>query len=256
MGSMTTLKALLQASGILSLSSLRNQNYNNCNGIGVRLYLWFDYSCSDTSILNVPSSTAQYTKDYGYSKSDYVSTPFPQNALNSIINLLKQSPNQWGAYIQFDPSGGGYMNTVSSTATPYPNRAGTLYGIQYYVSLYQNEPTSSNNYKWINNVETALKPYVTGQKYQNYPDLNIGSNYGNLYFGSSNFNRLKQIKSIYDPTNVFRNDQSIPIANYYINVNSSLVSSKESQTWKNEKKSLKTWKNEKKTLKEKFKTNN
>ncbi len=72
-------------------------------------------------------------------------------------------------------------------------------------------PKSHPGYVWISKFEQILKPFVNGKKYQNYPDLDIGPDYGNAYFGAENFNRLKQIKKKYDPQNVLRNEQSIPV---------------------------------------------
>jgi FAD/FMN-containing dehydrogenase len=48
-------------------------------------------------------------------------------------------------------------------------------------------------------------------RYQNYGDLDLGENWGELYWGTTNLNRLKQSKARYDPLNVFHSAQSIPL---------------------------------------------
>ena len=83
--------------------------------------------------------------------------------------------------------------------------------MQYMTPLFKGEPRNSPSWVWINGLESDLKPFVNGLHYQNYPDLDIGPNYGNSYYGVENFNRLKEIKARYDPQNFFRNEQSIPL---------------------------------------------
>lgn len=46
--------------------------------------------------------------------------------------------------------------------------------------------------------------------FKNYPDIDLGNTFGADYFGEENFERLKSIKTQYDPDNIFRNGQSIP----------------------------------------------
>ncbi len=48
------------------------------------------------------------------------------------------------------------------------------------------------------------------KSYVNVPDGNI-KDFGRAYYGD-NFDRLKQVKRKYDPLNVFRYPQSIPVA--------------------------------------------
>jgi hypothetical protein len=70
-----------------------------------------------------------------------------------------------------------------------------------------------------------MTPYVSKNPrsaYINYRDLDIGINsfgknsyqegqvYGAKYF-NNNFDRLVKIKSVVDPENFFRNEQSIPV---------------------------------------------
>src|SRR6476620_5552339 len=57
---------------------------------------------------------------------------------------------------------------------------------------------------------TALRPYMSGGAYVNYPDVDL-PDYAAAYWGA-NLPRLKQIKSAFDPNNVFSHRQSVPLA--------------------------------------------
>lgn len=53
-----------------------------------------------------------------------------------------------------------------------------------------------------------MRPHVPGACYVNYCDLDL-PDWAASYWGA-NLSRLRQIKSQYDPGNVFRHAQSVP----------------------------------------------
>jgi FAD/FMN-containing dehydrogenase len=55
-----------------------------------------------------------------------------------------------------------------------------------------------------------MRPYMSGAAYVNYCDLDL-ADWPNAYWGA-NLARLKQIKSAFDPDNIFRHAQSVPPA--------------------------------------------
>jgi FAD/FMN-containing dehydrogenase len=62
---------------------------------------------------------------------------------------------------------------------------------------------------WVENFSVAMRPFVEGG-YVNVPDASF-VNWGELYYGI-NYARLREIKSMYDPENIFNFPQSIPLA--------------------------------------------
>jgi FAD/FMN-containing dehydrogenase len=65
--------------------------------------------------------------------------------------------------------------------------------------------------KSLNALYDAMRPHVSGAAYVNYCDLDLGSRAPRAYWGD-NLERLEQIKKTWDPDNVFRHPQSVPVA--------------------------------------------
>ena len=59
---------------------------------------------------------------------------------------------------------------------------------------------------WISEFSLALRPYVNGA-YANVPNVGM-LDWETAYWGS-NFDRLRRIKSTYDPNNIFQYEQSV-----------------------------------------------
>lgn len=115
------------------------------------------------------------------------------------------------------------MSRISESETPFPHRADNIYMIHYLVSRYTKEE-SERHIKWINRLYDYMTPYVSNsprRAYYNYRDLEIGTNnkhgmtsyskasiWGLKYF-KNNFERSVRVKTKFDPSNFFRNEQSI-----------------------------------------------
>ncbi|KAK4440252.1 Berberine bridge enzyme-like 18 [Sesamum alatum] len=131
-------------------------------------------------LLNRTQPNLRYFKG----KSDYVQTPIPERGLKGIWRRLSQ-PNSAETEIFLTPYG-GRMDEISESAI---------------------------------HILTGLSPR---EAYVNYRDLDIGVNniegetsyeqasiWGMKYF-KNNFDRLVQVKTMIDPSNFFKNEQSIP----------------------------------------------
>ncbi|KAJ4702895.1 cannabidiolic acid synthase-like [Melia azedarach] len=156
-------------------------------------------------------------------KSDYVKEPIPETALEGIYNRFFEEEGE-NALITMVPYG-GKMSEISESETPFPHRAGNIYQIMYYVYWQEDNEEESQRYiDWIRRFYSYMTPYVSQnprEAYVNYRDLDIGSNneghtsykqasiWGKKYF-KNNFNRLIRVKTMVDPGNFFRNEQSIP----------------------------------------------
>ncbi|KAG2612175.1 berberine bridge enzyme-like Cyn d 4 [Panicum virgatum] len=169
------------------------------------------------SLLNRGTSLSTFTKN----KSDYVRRAIAKDDWKSIFPWFAMS----GAGMIILEPHGGFIGTVPPSATPYPHRSGVLYNIQY-IAFWPAGSDGSAATSWISNFYDFMGQFVTNnprEAYVNYRDLDIGENtvvndvstldggkvWGERYF-AGNFRRLAAVKGAVDPTDFFRNEQSIP----------------------------------------------
>ena len=57
-------------------------------------------------------------------------------------------------------------------------------------------------------VPDALRPYMNGHVYQNYPNRAL-KDFAKAYWGDATYLRLREVKTKYDPSNFFCYEQSI-----------------------------------------------
>ncbi|KFK44884.1 hypothetical protein AALP_AA1G315500 [Arabis alpina] len=179
---------------------------------------WADYPIgTPTSVLLNPIVAK---KTFMKRKSDYVKSPISKTGLGLILKKLVEVEKvemNWNPY-------GGRMGEIPSSRTPFPHRAGNLFNIEYIIDWSEAGDDVEKNYlARAREMYEFMTPYVSSnprEAYLNYRDLDIGSSvnstyeeskiYGAKYF-KSNFERLVNIKSVYDEINFWRNEQSIPV---------------------------------------------
>ncbi|KAF4377401.1 hypothetical protein F8388_013747 [Cannabis sativa] len=160
-------------------------------------------------------------------KSDYVKEPIPEKGLEGIWERLYEE--DVGSGIVIMSPYGGKMSEIPESELPFGHRGGNMYKIQYLI-YWEEEDNSGivveKHISWIRRLYNYMTPFVSKNPrsaYINYRDLDIGRNsnkgtatyaqasiWGVKYFGQNNFNRLVHVKTMVDPTNFFRNEQSIP----------------------------------------------
>ncbi|XP_048323331.2 berberine bridge enzyme-like 9 [Ziziphus jujuba] len=152
-------------------------------------------------------------------KSDYVKEIIPRDGLEAIWKAVIEGGEvvmQWNPY-------GGKMSEISETETPFPHRKGNIFKIQYLLNWMEDGIEATNHHlNFSRELHEAMTPYVSKnprEAFLNYRDFDIGTSsvgkydegrvYGMKYF-KGNFDRLVKVKTVADPDNFFRNEQSIP----------------------------------------------
>ncbi|KAL9688891.1 hypothetical protein QQ045_033317 [Rhodiola kirilowii] len=165
------------------------------------------------SLLNRTHTDTSFFK----AKSDYVQKPITKDAFEKICQTFGEEEV---VYLIMEPYG-GRMDQISESEIPFPHRKGNIYNIQYLVKWNQLDDDELKHLHWIRELYTYMKPFVSAKPraaYLNYRDLDLGSGTASYSHGMSwgvryfkgNSMRLAHIKSIADPENFFRNQQSIP----------------------------------------------
>ncbi|KAL7131193.1 hypothetical protein ABFS83_13G182000 [Erythranthe nasuta] len=176
--------------------------------------------------LDVLLDTTPPTRQYYKGKSDFVQEPIPVDGLQGIWRFMHQE-DELSIELQFSPYG-GKMNSFSESETPFPHRSGNIFMIEYGLYWYlPGKEEAEKHLNWMRRFHGYMATYASKsprQAYVNYRDLDLGmtslysgnitsfeqaSEWGMKYF-KNNFDRLVRVKTTVDPTNFFRNEQSIP----------------------------------------------
>jgi FAD/FMN-containing dehydrogenase len=104
---------------------------------------------------------------------------------------------------------GGSLGEIAPDATAFVHRRATLFCLQY-GSVWSGPADTQKRLDDMRQFYASLRPYMSGAAYVNYCDLDL-PDYATAYWGE-NLPRLKQIKSDFDPSNVFRHAQSVPLS--------------------------------------------
>ncbi|XP_056175520.1 berberine bridge enzyme-like 19 [Syzygium oleosum] len=194
----------------------------NCTELSwIQSVLWWDGF--DSGSIPAPETLLSRVDSTNFlkRKSDYVQTPISK----ANLELLWKKMIELGKVgFVFNPYG-GRMSEIPASATPFPHRAGNLFKIQYSINWSEDDPELEKNYlEQARSLHSFMTPFVSKKPrsaYLNYRDLDIGTStngknsyeegrvYGVSYF-NDNFERLVKVKTAADPTNFFRNEQSIP----------------------------------------------
>ncbi|KAL5708919.1 cinnamyl-alcohol dehydrogenase [Ranunculus cassubicifolius] len=162
------------------------------------------------------------SKNFFKAESDFVKKPISISDLESIWKVMLSADEDISPQMITEPMG-GRMAEISESASPFPNRKGNLYNIQYFLT-WQNGSATPRFVEAARRLYNFTTPFVSKSpraRYVNYRDLDIGVNkdvntsyeearvWGESYFGA-NFERLAVVKGKVDPENYFWNEQSIP----------------------------------------------
>lgn len=141
---------------------------------------------------------------YMKAKSDYLFAPMSDEGLLKLMSGLENLSA--GVIAAIMDSYGGAINRVDKSATAFSHRENTHYSIQYYSEWHKPE-TTAGRLKAMKDLYDSMRPYVSGQSYVNYCDLDL-VDAPRSYWGE-NLERLQNVKAAYDPENIFRHAQSI-----------------------------------------------
>ncbi len=131
-------------------------------------------------------------------KSDYVTRPLSGAGRAALIQAIERRARLSGSGAILFDSYGGAINRVAPSATAFVHR-NALFCIQYL--------TYNGGSSWLGQTWTALRPYVSGQAYQNYIDASL-KGWQRAYYGQ-NYSRLLATRRRVDRNHQFNFPQAI-----------------------------------------------
>jgi FAD/FMN-containing dehydrogenase len=141
-------------------------------------------------------------------KSSYANKPLSLTGISAMIRQIEaRITTGSGSGIILLDSYGGAINRVKKDATAFVHRD-ALFSMQY-LAYWEPSAAAEPNLRWLRNFYAVMRPYVSPYAYQNYIDPDLGT-WKRAYYGT-NLARLVAVKQRYDPKNVFRSSQSIPV---------------------------------------------
>jgi FAD/FMN-containing dehydrogenase len=149
--------------------------------------------------------------EYTHERSRYVYKPMPPEASSTILDHLRRWPGtsedaDWKMFLA-----GGAVARVKPEATAFVHRkALMLTSIDLEWGEADSLETIAANQAWVDAFHAAMRPFASDESYQNFSD-EAETGFIRAYYGT-NLERLVEIKRKYDPANLFRFAQSIPLA--------------------------------------------
>lgn len=163
--------------------------------------------------LDIATATASfYTQPFSKAKSKMLFEPLQNNAIQIIINFFETLRKSRVNYFVFFEIGSAFGGAISQGDTAYFPRNAFAWFFQFIYWQYGFEEAGALT--TIKTIYDDLAPFTSPYSYANLIDYELGPDYLNAYYGD-HVNRLVQVKNKYDPLNIFKWRQSIPL-NYVL----------------------------------------
>jgi FAD/FMN-containing dehydrogenase len=166
----------------------------------------------DECHLPTQNPAGQLSRASEYAKSDFFTRPLSSNGIGTLLSGVENLQLVNGALggsggIAFDAMGGA-VNRVAPGATAYVHR-NALFQAQYTTGWTSGAASAgvARQHAWQRSFWRSMRPYASGQAYQNYIDPDL-ANWRQAYYGA-NYARLTRVKAAYDPDRVFTFPQAI-----------------------------------------------
>jgi FAD/FMN-containing dehydrogenase len=181
---------------------------------GILAAMLLEAGCSDLSVAACrlpsqgPSGALERKPLIG--ASDYLTEPLSAPGVGVVVDFVDQRQadtllGEGGA--QFDAYG-GVINRVPAADTAFVHR-GALACVQRTSSFRPGDSSATieRGRRWLKEFTAALRPYVSGESYQNYVDPDLAE-WAQAYYGD-NLSRLRGIRSAADPERLFSFPQAL-----------------------------------------------
>ncbi|HEX4068925.1 MAG TPA: FAD-binding protein [Candidatus Babeliales bacterium] len=163
-----------------------------------------NYTGAATKIASTP------TPPFSKVKSKFLFEPLPKKGLQIVTDLFSKLQEK-GENIRINYFFGSALNGAISQHNPnssYFPRDAFAWFFQF--AYWFHEDQSHETIALLRQLYRDLEPYTSPYSYSNLVDYELGNQYLHDYYGK-NVKRLIKTKRKYDPTNIFRWKQGIPL---------------------------------------------
>jgi hypothetical protein len=177
------------------------------------------------ALVKLSGTNTLVTPVHGYSSHDNFfaksvtvpeSNPLTPAALASYFGYMIEqgpsAPTSWWSIVNLYGGPGSAINTRDTTFAAYSDRS-SLWVAQHYAYVALDGTFPAAGLTWLDGLSNAMTSQMPGVEfgaYLNYVDPTLTADQAHaLYYGTDVYNRLKGIKTVVDPNNVFSNPQSI-----------------------------------------------
>jgi FAD/FMN-containing dehydrogenase len=178
--------------------------------------MMLEAGCASLSVeachIAAETSGGTLPRDAFVAGSDFFRHPIPSAGIHALVAAVehRQSDPRLGSGGASLDILGGAVDQVAADATAWSHR-GALFDAQYTAS-WGNSPGNAalpRNQHSLASIHGALRPYASGEAYQNYADDTL-HNPQQHYYGA-NLARLIDVRRTHDPTGVFTQPQGVPL---------------------------------------------
>lgn len=144
-------------------------------------------------------------------RSEFFARPLPTEAIVALLEGL--SADRSGGLereLDFSPWGGAFKR-IAADATAFVHRDAAFW--VKHAAVVPTDATANQQAfarDWVGASWASLHPWGTGGVFPNFADADL-EDWGHAYYGS-NYDRLVELKARYDPDNLFRFSQSLPLS--------------------------------------------
>lgn len=142
-----------------------------------------------------------------HSKSEFIGRPLSADAVEALLTGLDEGrvAGETRA-LEFLPSGGAY-NDTDPAATAYPHREALF--LLMHAAVVSPGADTTDARKWLTRSWEQARPWGTGGAYPGFRDPDL-EDWETAYYGA-NLDRLRAVKSHYDPEGFFRFAQAVQV---------------------------------------------
>ena len=140
--------------------------------------------------------------------SDFFDALLPTEGIQAMLDQMQSLQAEGVAVVIILDLMGGAIGRVAPDATAFVHR-NAVFSAQYYLSSAASwsAAQASQAQAVVSGLRASMAPWSSGEAYQNYLDPGL-ANWQQAYYGA-NYERLRQVKTAYDPGQVFKAAQGV-----------------------------------------------